>query len=373
MIIKTADSRQQTADSRQQTADSRQQTADSRQQTADSRCHYFDFLRVAGAFAVIVIHVAASRWYTTDIHTFEWQVLNFWHGSIVRWAVPVFVMISGALFLSRDIPVRKIYSKYIFRIFTAFVFWSFVYAAHGYMKDRDMIKAAGHFLKGHFHMWFLYVIAGLYMIVPFVKRIAESESLTKYFLVLAFFFAFLFPEAVNLISIFSEKYGEFAGSLANRFYLQFVGGFTGYFLLGYFLNKEEISSQAIKIIYALGIAGYITGMLLSVTLTMITGEPSQIFYGNLTVNNLFWTTSVFIFLKSKFNYSSRIVLALSQYSFGAYLVHAAVILLVGKLGLNTLAFNPLLSIPVISVIVFVISFAISAVLNHIPFINKYIV
>ena len=94
--------------------------------TDESRYYCFDFLRVVGAFAVIVIHVAASKWYTTDIHTFEWETMNF-YDSIVRWAVPVFVMISGALFLSRDIPVRKIYGKYIFRIFTAFVFWSFVY------------------------------------------------------------------------------------------------------------------------------------------------------------------------------------------------------------------------------------------------------
>ena len=341
--------------------------------TDESRYYCFDFLRVVGAFAVIVIHVAASKWYTTDIHTFEWETMNF-YDSIVRWAVPVFVMISGALFLSRDIPVRKIYSKYIYRIFMAFLFWSFVYAAHEYMKNRDIIKAAGHFLKGHYHMWFLYMIAGLYMIVPFVKRIAESESLTKYFIVLAFFFAFLFPEIVNFISVFSEKYGEFAGSLTNRFYLQFAGGFTGYFLLGYFLSRTEISHKTAKIMYALGIAGYITGMLLSVTVSMITGKASQTFYSNLTVNNLLWAASVFVFFKAKFNRPSRIIRVLSQYSFGAYLVHAAVIgLIINTLGLNTLTFNPLLSIPVISVIVFVISFGISAVLNQIPVLNKYIV
>ncbi len=82
---------------------------------------------------------------------------------------------------------------------------------------------------------------------------------------------------------------------------------------------------------------------------------------------------VFVFFRAKFSRYSRIIRALSQYSFGAYLVHDAVIMLVGKLGLNPLTFSPAVSIPVISVIVFVISFAVSAVLNHIPVLKKYIV
>lgn len=163
--------------------------------TDQTRQHYFDFLRVLAIFAVIVIHVAAQNWYTTDMHSFEWAAMNF-YDSIVRWAVPIFVMISGALFLSKDIPIRKLYSKYIFRIFTAFIFWSFMYAVKKYMESGDIVQAFMYFLRGEFHMWFLFMIVGLYMIVPFVKKIAESESLTKYFLVLAFIFSFVMPETV---------------------------------------------------------------------------------------------------------------------------------------------------------------------------------
>ena len=341
--------------------------------TADSRFYYFDFLRVAATFAVMVLHVAGWKWFTTDVHSFEWQVLNFWHGVMPCYAVPVFVMMSGALFLSRDIPLQKIYGKYIFRIFTAFLFWSFVYACEYYIEEGDAFLALVCFIKGHYHMWFLLMISGLYAIVPFVKRIAKSELLTKYFLVLAFLFAFLFPETADLISIFSEKYGRFVSSLVSQFYFQFVGGFTGYFLLGYFLNNARISARAERLIYAMGIAGITIGMLLSITTTMITSEPQKAFYTNFTVNTMCYAVAVFVFFKSKFNYPSRIIRILSQYSFGAYLVHPTMITLVGKLGLNPLTFNPLLSIPVISVILFVTSFAISAVLNHIPVLKKYIV
>ena len=338
--------------------------------TTETRCYCFDFLRVFGAFAVMVLHVAASKWGATDIHTFEWEAMNF-YDSIVRWAVPVFVMISGALFLSRDIPVRKIYGKYIFRIFTAFVFWAFFYVC---LNDADVKILGIDIIHGHFlHMWFLFMIAGLYMIVPFVKKIAESESLTKYFLVLAFLFAFVLPQSVEIISLFSEKYVKYAGTFAEHFHLKFVGGFTAYFLLGYFLNNAQISPRAEYLIYIAGIAGFAATVLMSLHVSLLIGKPSG-FYNDHNVNVMFESISVFVFFKEKFNRPSRIIRALSQYSFGAYLVHVAVIgLIINKLGLNTLAFTPAISIPVISVIVFVISFAISAALNHIPFINKYIV
>ena len=321
----------------------------------------------------MVLHVGAQNWYVTDVHSLEWQAMNFWHGSIVRWAVPVFVMVSGALFLSRDIPLKKLYTKYIRRIFTAFMFWSFVYACARYAVDKDALKATGYFLKGRYHLWFLFMITGLYMIVPFMKKIAESGQLTKYFLVLAFFFTFLFPEAVSLVSLFSVKYGEFANGLLKNFHLQFVGGYCGYFLFGHFLNRAQISPKAERLIYVLGIAGVFAGMFLSVTASLLTGKPNQVFYGNLTVNSMFEAVAVFVFFRQRLNFPSRLIRTLSQYSFGAYLVHDAVIKALMMLGLNTLTFSPVISVPAISLLVFAISFAVSAVLNHVPVLRRYIV
>lgn len=88
------------------------------------------------------------------------------------------------------------------------------------------------------------------------------------------------------------------------------------------------------------------------------------------------SVAVFTFFKYiQFNNDkiNRFIKRLSDYSFGVFLVHALVIELFDRLtGLNTLSFNPIMSVLCISVIVSVISFSISALLNHIPFIKKYI-
>ncbi len=107
--------------------------------------------------------------------------------------------------------------------------------------------------------------------------------------------------------------------------------------------------------------------------------PISSVYGNLTVNTLFESTAMFVFAKKHFNMINatiklkKTIITLSKYSFGAYLVHDMAIHMLKAMGLNTLAFNPLLSVPVIGIIVFVISYSVSAVLNHIPILKKYVI
>lgn len=81
---------------------------------------YCDYLRFFAILAVITLHVAAKNWCSTDVQSFEWGIFNLFD-SIVRWGVPVFVIISGSLFLSREIDIKRIYSKYVLRLVVAHI------------------------------------------------------------------------------------------------------------------------------------------------------------------------------------------------------------------------------------------------------------
>ena len=93
----------------------------------EQRIVYFDYLRIIAIFAVVVLHFAAQNWDNIDVSSFEWQVFNL-YDAVAAWGVPVFVMISGALFLGKELTLKKLYGKYILRIVTAFFFWSVLYA-----------------------------------------------------------------------------------------------------------------------------------------------------------------------------------------------------------------------------------------------------
>ena len=155
------------------------------------RIVYLDYLRVLGTIAIMILHTASQNWYNVQINSYEWHTFNCFD-ALVRWGVPVFVMISGTLFLNRDISIRLIYSKYVLRMLTAFFAWSAVYAILTEKSVGDRILAA---LKGHYHMWFVLMITGLYICIPLMKAIIKDERTAGYYMILALFFAVIIPTA----------------------------------------------------------------------------------------------------------------------------------------------------------------------------------
>ena len=217
------------------------------------------------------------------------------------------------------------------------------------------------------------------MSAPLLREIVKSLDLERYFLLLALIFMFFLPQLANWFSILNKQ------TLASTMnvVIGHIGCYfncTSYFLLGHYLNRTEISQKATGILYFLGICCFVAVIPLSVWLSIRQQEPTQFFIDVSAPNNFLGSAAVFLFAKRHWNFpniskkAEQILHILSKYSFGAYLVHA---LLVDHFslffGIDVLSFCPWLSIPTISVIVFLISFAISAVINQIPVLRSYIV
>lgn len=219
------------------------------------RVVYFDYLRILATLAVVIIHCSGKG--TSEITPFESNILSTYY-SLAQWAVPAFIMISGALFLGKDISLGRLFKKNILRIATAFLFWSVLYACwrlfvtHEKHGVREFVISI---IKGHYHMWFLFVIVGLYLIVPFLNKIVENQRLAVYFVVLAFLFSFLFPQAIELLGVKFVGPAQILGEFISKFRLEFVLGYSGYFVLGYLISKIELSKRAEIVIYLLGILG----------------------------------------------------------------------------------------------------------------------
>lgn len=352
----------------------------------EKRCIYFDILRIVACFAVIIIHVCS--WYLySDINSPNWQVFNFYN-SIVKWSVPIFVMISGALFLKANYSLEELYKNKILRIFISLCFWSIVYCFYiVYVNknfDLKFILFSLITLKGKVHLWFLYMIMGLYILVPFLKKIVEDKFLIKYFLILSLLFTFIIPKLISVISSFQKDgdvlFNNFVLS-CNNFNLYFVLGYTSYFILGHFLDTETIDEKnKINIIYTLGVIGFILTMFLSNIYIHYLGKFDELFYDYLSFNIFLESIFVFVFIKKCFEHfkfsdkQKNIIIKCSKYSFGAFLVHYLILdILMRFCHFTPISFNPLFSVPIIGIIVFVISFFISSLLNKIPFLNKYIV
>ena len=92
-----------------------------------TRIYYLEVLRVVSALAVVALHLSSMNWYGY-IGSFNWIVFTIIVG-VMRFGVPVFFMISGALFLREDkeIVIKRMYTKYIFRMLVFLIFWAFIY------------------------------------------------------------------------------------------------------------------------------------------------------------------------------------------------------------------------------------------------------
>lgn len=329
------------------------------------RVIYLDVLRVFSIFCVIFLHVSAGNWAYTDVNSMNFTIMNIANGS-VRFATPVFVMISGALMLDPkyDFSIKKIFTKNISRIATAFIFWSVFYAMITLvLSGGTVLSFAQSIIVGHYHMWFLYMIVGLYIVLPIMRKIAENRELSIYFLVCSLFFVFICA-FLKETSIFSELITTvLAKSNVNVF-----SGYTSYFLLGYFIKNETISKKTSKFLYIMGFGAIIFTILMTQVVSVATGVAYDKFYSYFMPNVLVVAVAVFVFFKNmkipeKFE---KYIIRLSNLTFGIFLIHPFANIIIYKF-ITTNTVNPIISIPLISVL----SFGLSGIITYIISKNKF--
>jgi surface polysaccharide O-acyltransferase-like enzyme len=340
----------------------------------DNRIVYVDILRIFATFSVVLLHVAAGNWGNAVISSFDWKVFNF-YDSLVRFGVPIFVMVSGMFLLNpnKKISYKDIYSKYILRIVIAFISWSLLYAIYNNLINYDTFDYdvfIRSFIFGHYHMWYLYMIVGLYIITPLIRNIAHDKKATEYFLLLSLVFTSLLPIIVKFFNL------EDLNFYIKKFDLSFTFGYVGYYIGGYYFNNHELTKQRRNIIYFLGILGLICTYVLTDIVSLKTGKADSTFYSYFAPNVLFVSLAVFIFFKyevSKINVNTsgvKLINILSDCSFRIYLVHDFFNIFLLQLGFNTLKYNPILSVPFAAIIVFTGSLIISYTIGKTPFLKR---
>ncbi len=350
------------------------------------RKNYIDYLRIFSAIGIVILHVASEFWYRREVGTPEWSVMNLYE-SAVRWAVAVFIMISGSLFLSRDIPIKTLYTKYIPRMAISYVVWSLLYATvDHYIKNgiwnlsfSELIKRT---IDGGFHMWFIPMIIGLYMCVPIFKEIIKSERITRYFLALSFVFTFLIPQITQMVQDFIGGRLAWGMTLIDQFValkveMNPVMGYPFYFILGYYITTVEITPKQRRFLYSLGIIGFLGTVLFTEILSGKAGTGQSQYYDYCSLGTLFEAVAVHTWFRSRsYPHEGRNAVAhnLSQYTFGVYLVHVILMnILLFRLRLPALFGSAMISVPVISLMVILLSFGVTWLIHKIPVLKKWIV
>lgn len=352
-------------------------------ETANNRIIYLDLLRIISAFAVVLVHTATEYWYNQPPSSFEWQVFNVYDAA-GRFCLPVFVMISGVFFLNKnkEVPLKKLYGKYILRLLTAYIFWSIFYAIVRFLESGNALTAetfngvVDSAISSCYHLWFLPMLIGVYMLVPFLRLIVKNgeQRILKYFLILFFTFGI----SIQTILLFNSGWPDYVSSLLTRIPVDLVCGYAGYFVMGYYVFTYDISKRLRIFSYIAGVLSIVISIIVCSYYSVSGESPSEILYGNFAITTFLASSAVFIFFKSvasRIRFSiraSKIIQVVSFCTFGIYLIHVFFLEFFDFLGFSTMSFYTVLSVPVIAVIIFGASFITIFVLRRIPKINKFI-
>ena len=199
----------------------------------NDRIIYFDVLRIIAVFAVIMLHVAAQQFYSA-FPSDNWTYFNI-YDSLCRWGVPVFVMISGALFLNplKRFSVKTLYQKNIVRILLALIFWSVLYQLYIYRHNEsfNLFSFISETIIGPVHLWFLKMLLGLYIALPILRTVVSDKRIELYFIIVAVVTSFIVPLIPRIIGLYNSDVAVIINNQISTVNLNIALGYTGYFVL----------------------------------------------------------------------------------------------------------------------------------------------
>lgn len=347
-------------------------------QISERKLHY-DLLRIFAAFSVVMLHSAAQYWYTLDISTTEWLVANS-YDAVFRFGVPVFVMISGALFLDKDyrLDTRLLYRHNILRLVVLYFFWSALYGlwdARNYRFSEIGWKPyVREMLSGSYHLWFLPMIVGIYVILPILRTWVHhaDEKNLRYFLTL-FLILQIGKETLTAVTVTDELH-----EVLDLVQVEMICSYVGYFVWGYYLAHVGLTQKIHKLVYICFVPSILANIIISNGLSRHYGKPMPDIYDSFGLFTFLISTGLFLLFREllgrkKFSdRSSAIIREVSANTLGIYVMHIGLLDILQLKGIDSMMLPIVIGIPMIAIMCFVICLVLAAVLRRIPVVGKYI-
>jgi surface polysaccharide O-acyltransferase-like enzyme len=340
-----------------------------------NQTEWLDTLRAIATLGVIIIHVSSPLVNLAYGKNMEYWWLGNIVDSSVRFAVPLFLMLTGTTLLGKDSSLALFYKKRIFRVLLPFIFWILVYICFRWfslptklqpINPRGVINWGFHlFLKEGVskHFWYIYMILFLYLFVPFMGKALKQLSHTTLLCILLTWVILAFLMRTIPLNLYSWSGDYFSKILGYSLH-------AGYLVLGFYLSKFKLPN--IKIRWGAFLVFLITiliSSLFSYYFSKISHKLNLSIYSYLNLNTIIQSTAVYVLIKDyqiKYHYLRVISNSINSYSFGIYLVHILVIGIFFNYGIFWTMAHPLISLPLVTLLTLISSMALIWILCKLP-------
>jgi surface polysaccharide O-acyltransferase-like enzyme len=326
---------------------------------------------------------------------------------MMNWAVPCFVMVTGALLLDsgHKIGYKKIFTKYLPKILAAIVIFSVIFEfisvwlRGGQLSAGTILTGLENALHGDswIHMWYLYMVAAVYLMLPIYRRITESASKRDILYMLVLFAVFLMvgdflTSGVSYTALLknysqyttAELVSEIADINSPTFYIFEQKVWVLYLFLGYAVHKEIV-----RIKPAISVILVIVGESATAAANMLyyrldSSSLASTVCGVLCTSNsspLYLLTSLgmFTLLRSvcggetedKHKRGVRAIEVFDKRTFGIYLLHLVPItILLPKMFFNPYAYGGVFGVVLFALAVTAVTFIAVYIIGKIPLVKK---
>ena len=345
----------------------------------ENRLLHYDILRIIAAFSVVMLHSSSQFWYELPVTDVNWLITNS-YDALFRFGVPIFVMISGALFLNpaKEVNVKRLFTHNIWRIVVLYGVWSCVYGLYDCRAfDVELVSWKDYvreMLGGRYHLWFLPMIAGIYCMIPVLHSLVNrgEKSVLKYFLMLFVVFQ-LGPFTLKALIWQDDLH-----YLLNMIEIPMACSYVGYFVLGYYIAHVGIEKKYHRWIYMGAVIASVCNVVLGNLLALKKGTPIADIYDSYSIFTFIIVVALYLYFvenKSKFQLHGvweKLVREISACTLGIYVMHVGVMEIWKNAGFHPMSMPMILGVPVFSVVCFVFCLVVAAVLRRIPLIGRYI-
>ena len=294
------------------------------------RILYIDALNVLAILAVLLLH------HNGIVFTFSNHFS--WYTSLVvecvfYYAVPVFVMISGAMLMGyrEKYGTKSFFKKRVAKVLIPAIFWIVFVIIWRVFIVKTMVIDDWSFTnvmnivflnKAEFIYYYLFLIMGVYLTMPVLSRLAKPEYKKTLWYIVGVFFIFnaLLP---NLLELVGVSYNTNLGLM--------MGTYAMYAVLGYLLSTTDVPKKYRIILYCLAILLVICRYAATAVLSVEAGSLVKFAWGYGQFHAIILASAVFVFVKNmKFSWlkkHERIINLLGKLavcSFGVYLIHKIV-------------------------------------------------
>lgn len=337
-----------------------------------------DILRIVACFLVIVNHTNSDVFLSMTPSLTWFASLTYFF--LCKMAVPLFVMISGALLLKKQEEYKTFFMKRIFKVGIVLLLFSFVYYVIDVFRGNQIFSLVGFGASIYKNAmtnayWYLYLYLGILLMLPILRKLVVNLTTKDYI------YYFSISTLILCILPLLEHYFSF-GPVQRHFALPIFSVYITYFLLGHFienvLDKKYFNKKVAVCLLALGIVVIASSTLLSYYEYSNVSTSNYLYLDNATLITTALPTAILFYLckywfGGKNGKFANVVSKIAVHTFGIYLVSDFFITeLLPLKGYLKEVMQPLVGVLIFEVVIFILGFITAWIMKKIPLLKKIV-